>query len=77
MFSEDELTEMEKYAAEMKVVKVTFDVQYNTDVCDAISIGLGRNKELKQVTIKGVPKEKKQFVKSKLSSIKTVTVTVE
>ena len=74
MFSEDELKEMEKYAAEMKVVKVTFDVRYNTDVCDAMSNGLGRNKVLEQVTLSCVPKVKKEFVKSKLSSIKTVIV---
>ena len=65
---------MEKYAAEMKVVKFTFSVWNNSGVCDAISIGLGRNKFLKQVTLFDVPKEKKQIVKSKLSSIKTVTV---
>ena len=78
MFSEDELKEMEKYASEMKVVKVTFDVQDNTGICDPMSTGLGRNKVLKQVTIKGVPKEKKLFVESKLqsSSIKTVKVII-
>ena len=76
MFSEDELKEMEKYAAEMKVVKVTFDVLDNTDVCDAISTGLGRNKVLEQVTLFSMPKDKKQFVKSKLSAIKTVTLHV-
>ena len=65
---------MEKYAAEMEVVKVTFHVQYNTGVCDAISTGLGRNKLLKQVHIRDVPEEKIKFVKSKLSSIKTVAV---
>ena len=74
MFSEDELKEMEEYAAEMKVVKVTFNVRYNTGVCNAISTGLGRNKLLKQVTLSFVRKEKIEFVKSKLSSIKTVTV---
>ena len=74
MFSEDELKEMEKYAAKMKVVKVTFYVWSNTGVCDAISTGLGKNMVLKEVTISGVPKEKRQFVKSKLTSIKTVTV---
>ena len=72
MFSEDELKEMEEYAAEMKVVKVTFDV--DPGLCDAISTGLGRNKMLKEVTIGDVPKEKIEFVKSKLSSIKTVIV---
>ena len=74
MFSEDELKEMEKYAEEMKVVEVTLNVLSNTDVCDAISTGLERNKFLKQVTLFDVPKEKMEFVKSKLSSIKTVTV---
>ena len=74
MFSEDELKEMEKYAAEMKVVKFTFNVLDNTDVCDAMSTGLGRNKVLKEVTLFQVPKEKRQIVKSNLSSIKTVTV---
>ena len=74
MFSEDELKEMEKYAAEMKVVKFTFNVWSITDVCDAMSTGLGRNKELKEVTLFQVPKEKRQIVKSNLSSIKTVTV---
>ena len=74
MFSEDELKEMEKYAAEMKVVEVVFDFDNDTGVCDAISTGLGRNKVLEQVTMFGVPEEKKQFFKSKLSSIKTVTV---
>ena len=78
MFSEDELIqkEMEKYAAEMKVVKVAYNVQHNTGICDAISTGLGRNKVLKQVTLFGVSKEKKQFVKSKLSSIKTVIIII-
>ena len=59
MFSKDELKEMEKYAAEMRVVKVTFDAWCNTGVCDAIFTGLGRNKLLKQVTIQDldVPEE--------------------
>ena len=74
MFSEDELKEMEKYAAEMKVVKVTFDVQYNTGVCDAISTGFGRNNLLKQVTIKHVPEQKTEFVRATLSSIETVVL---
>ena len=53
MFSEDELKEMEKYAAEMKVVKVTMEDWSNTqsDVFDAISTGLGRNMLLNQVTL--------------------------
>ena len=72
--SEDELKEMEKYAAEMKVLKVTFDVWYNTGVCDAISTGFGRNNLLKQVTLRGVPKQKTEFVRATLSSIETVVL---
>ena len=63
---------MEKYAAEMKVVNVSLNIRYYTGVCDAISTGLGRNKLLEQVAIRGVQKEKIEFVKSKLSSMKTV-----
>ena len=74
MFSEDELEEMEKYATEMKVLKVTFNVQYNTVVCDAISTGLGRNNFLKQVTLQNVPKQKTEFVRATLSSIETVVL---
>ena len=66
---------MEKYAAEMKVVKFTFNVWNITDVCDAISTGLGKNMVLKQVTLRSVPEWKKQFVKSKLSSIETIPFT--
>ena len=65
---------MEKYAAEMKVVKVTFHVWNNTGVCDAISTGLGRNKLLEQVTLKDVPKQKTEFVRATLSSIETVVL---
>ena len=71
MFSEDELKEMEKYAAEMKVVKVTFDVWCDTGVCVAISTGFGRNNLLEQVTLYGVPKQKTEFVRATLSSIET------
>ena len=74
MFSEEELKEMEKYAAEMKVVKVTFNVRNNTGVCDAISIGFGRNNLLKQVTLKDVPQQKTEFVRAALSSIETVVL---
>ena len=73
MFSEDELKEMEKYAAEMKVVKVTFDVMSNTALCEAISSGLGRNNLLKQVTLH-VPKQKTEFARAALSSIETVVL---
>ena len=74
MFSEDELKKMEKYAAEMKVVKVTFNVLYNTGICDAISTGFGRNNLLKQVTLKDVPEQKTEFVRAALSSIETVVL---
>ena len=64
---------MEKYAAEMKVVKITFGIEENTGVYDAISTGLKRNKVLKQVTIKDVPNREMGLVRSsKLSSIKTL-----
>ena len=74
MFSEDELKEMEKYAAEMKVFKVTFNVQYITGVCNAISAGLGMNNFLKQVTLRDVPEQKTEFVRATLSSIETVVL---
>ena len=48
---------MEKYAAEMKVVNVSLNIRYYTGVCDAISTGLGRNKLLEQVAIRGVQRE--------------------
>ena len=72
VFSEDELKDMERYAAEMKVVKVTFNVQYSTVVCDAISTGFGRNNLLKQVTLQDVPEQKTEFVRATLSSIDIV-----
>ena len=74
MFSEEELKEMEKYAAEMKVVKVTFGVLYNTGVCDAISTGFGRNNLLEQVTLKHVPEQKTELARATLSSIETVVL---
>ena len=74
MFSEDHLKEMERSAAKIRVRKILFDVDYNTALCDAVSSGLGENKCLQEVTLSDVPKEKKQFVRSKLSSVKTLTV---
>ena len=74
MFSEDKLKEMEKYAVEMKVVKVTFDVWRNATLCEAISSGLGRNNLLQQVTLHDVPKQKREFVRTTLSSIETVVL---
>ena len=74
MFIEDELKEMEKYAAEMKVVKVTFNVRRNTALCDAISRGLGRNSLVKQVILRDVLEEKTEVVRATLSSIETVDV---
>ena len=74
MFSEDHLKEMERSAAKIRVRKVVFDVEYDTAMCDAVSSGLGENKCLQEVTLRYVPEEKKQFVRSKLSSVKTLTV---
>ena len=65
---------MERYAAKIRVVKIVFNVNYNTRMCDAVSIGLGENKCLQEVTLLRVPEEKTQFVRSKLSSVKTVHV---
>ena len=65
---------MERYAAKIGVVKIVFDVEHNTRMCDAVSIGLGENKSLQEVALLSVPKEKKRFVRSKLSSVKTVHV---
>jgi hypothetical protein len=73
-FSEDHFKEMERRAAKIRVRKVDFDVCNNTAMCDAVSSGLGENKCLQEVTLSGVPEEKKQFVRSKLSSVKTLTV---
>ena len=74
MLSEDHLKEMEKSAAKIRVRKVDYDVRWNPAMCDAVSSGLGENKCLQEVTLRGVPKEKKQFVRSKLSSMKTLTI---
>ena len=48
---------MEGNAAKIRVVKIDFDVRYNTRMCDAVSIGLGENKSLREVTLSSVPKE--------------------
>ena len=74
MFTEDELKEMEKYAAEMKVVNVTFNVGNNRCICDAISTGFGMNNLLEQVNLLGVPEQKTEFVRATLSSIETVVL---
>ena len=74
MFSEDHLKEMERSAAKIRVRKVDFDVDYNTALHDAVSSGLGENKCLQEVILRRVPEKKKQFVQSKLSSVKTLTV---
>ena len=65
---------MERNAAKIRVLKIVFSVNYNTRMCDAVSIGLGENKCLQKVTLCSVPEEKKQFVWSKLSSVKAVHV---
>ena len=78
MFSEDQKIrrsdQMERSAAKIRVMKVVFDVEYDTAMCDALLSGLGENKCLQEVTLSRVPEEKKQFVQSKLSSVKTLTV---
>ena len=74
MLSEDHLKEMERSAAKIRVRKILFHVFNNPAMCDAVSSGLGENKCLQEVTLRCVPEEKKQFVRSKLSSVKTLTV---
>ena len=73
-FSEEHLEEMERYVAKIRVAKIFFDVRHNKRMCDAVSIGFGENKCLQDVILGNVPEEKKQFVRSKLSSVKTVHV---
>ena len=73
-FPEEHLKEIERNTAKIRVVKIVFDVWYNTRMCDAVSIGLEQNKCLQEVTLSSVPEEKEQFVRSKLSSVKTVHV---
>ena len=76
VFSKGHLKEVERSAAKIRVTnfKVNFFFDNNTVMCDALSSGLGENKCLQEVTLSGVPEEKKQFVQSKLSSVKTLTV---
>ena len=58
----------------IRVVEIVFNFNHNTRMCDAVSIGLGENKSVQKVTLRHVPEEKEQFVRSKLSSVKTVHV---
>ena len=47
---------MESCAAKIRVVKIVFDVNYNIKMFDAVSIGLGENKSLRDVTLLCLPK---------------------
>ena len=65
---------MERSAAKIRVRKIFLNVVNDPAMCDAVSSGLGENKCLQEVALFYVPEEKKQFVRSKLSSVKTLTV---
>ena len=68
---------MERSAAQIRVAKFDFDLtnnRNNTKICDAFSSGLGKNECIQELTLGHVPKEKKQFVQSKLSSVKKFIV---
>ena len=65
---------MESTAARIKVAKLTFSFHNNARMCDAVSMGLGANKSLQEVILRGVPAGKKKFVQSKLSSVKTMII---
>jgi hypothetical protein len=73
-FPEGHLEEMERSAAQIRVAKFDFDLRNNTKICDALSSGLGKNECIQELTLGHVPKEKKQFVRSKLSSVKKFIV---
>jgi hypothetical protein len=66
------LNETERTAAEIKVIKVVFDVQYNAELCKAVSAGLGRNPHLREVHLWDVPEEMEESTMTKLSSIMAV-----
>ena len=73
MLTEDELEEMKKNSVEMKVLKVLVDVRNNPGVCDAISIGFGQNKFLKELCLRSVPKGKMHSARSNVSLLETVS----
>ena len=51
MFSEDELKEMKKNAAEMKVVKVTMRLSYDTKPVVAVLQGISRSAMIEDLTV--------------------------
>ena len=65
---------METFAKEMKVIKIHFNVQRHTTLCETLVNGFSSNKFLKEVNLRGVPTEKIEFTKTKLSRIETVSV---
>ena len=54
MFSEDELKEMEKNAAEMKVVKFTMWFSHETKPVVAVLQGISRSALIEDLTVKGM-----------------------
>ena len=67
-FSEEFLKEMERAAAEIKAVKIVFDVPSNPHVCRAVSAGFGRNPFLKDLTLWNVPREMEESSMTELSA---------
>ena len=54
MFSEDELKEMKKNAAEMKVVKVTMRFNHETKPVVAVLQGISRSALIEDLTVGGM-----------------------
>ena len=54
MFSEDELKEMEKYAAEMKVVKFTMKFSRDTKPVVAVLQGISHSALIEELTVGGM-----------------------
>ena len=54
MFSEDELKEMEKYAAEMKVVKFAMKFSRDTKPVLAVLQGISRSALIEDLTVGGM-----------------------
>ena len=65
---------MERSAAQIRVAKFDFDLKNNTNMCNALSSGLGKNEYIQELTLGHVSKENRQFVQSKLSSVKKFIV---
>ena len=73
MLTEDELEEIKKNAAEMKVLKALVDVRNNPGACDAISIGFGKNKFLKELCLRSVPKGRMDSARTNVSLVGRVS----